>query len=103
MIRQVLWFRGLLSVPVLDPDLSPPPKLKGSKIREANDVRNCQYVGNRIARKFNGLIYFGTVTEKMGGAVLARQPDVIKLWQSVWKVVYDDQDTEELNRLEVID
>ena len=82
---------------------SPPPKLQGSNIREANGVRNCQYVGNRIARKFNGLIYFGTVTEKMGGAVLARQPDGSTLWQSVWKVVYDDQDAEELNRLELID
>ncbi len=37
------------------------------------------------------------------GAVLSRQPDGSTLWQSVWKVVYDDQDTEELNRMELID
>ena len=34
---------------------------------------------------------------------MARQPDGSTLWESVWKVAYDDQDAEELNRLELID
>ncbi len=33
---------------------------------------------------------------------MAKQPDGNRLWQIVWKVVFDDEDSEEKNRLELI-
>ena len=44
---------------------------------------------------FDGLLFVGTVAEKIRGAVLAKQPDGNRLWQAVWKIVFDDSDSED--------
>jgi hypothetical protein len=45
---------------------------------------------------------FGTVVKIMRGPILATQVDGTKLWQAVLKIFYDDEDIEQLNRLEII-
>jgi hypothetical protein len=82
---------------------SPPRKLHGTGIDKGNVVTTDQYVGIRIAKMFNGSVFFGTVAEKVSGAVLAKEPDGKRQWQAVWKVVFDDEDSEDMNRLEIID
>ena len=81
---------------------SPPRQLQGSEIGTATDVNSDPYIGKRIAKMFDGLLFFGTVAEKIRGAVLAKQPDGNRLWQAVWKIVFDDSDSEEMNRLEIM-
>ena len=41
--------------------------------------------------------------ERTRGPVTAAGVDGIKVLQSVWKIVYDDADTEQLTRLEIMD
>ena len=81
---------------------SPLRQFKGNVIGKDNDVTNDAYLGKRIAKLFDGKVYYGTVTEKNRGAVLAKQPDGSTQWQAVWKVVFDDADSEEMNRLEIM-
>ncbi len=56
----------------------------------------------KMAKELKGDIYFGNVVERIRGLVLAAQPDGRKVWQAVWKVVYDDADPEQFTRLEII-
>jgi hypothetical protein len=58
--------------------------LPGSDENEkANDLNTYPYIGKRIAKMFDGLLLFGTVTGKHGGAVLAMQPNGSRLWQAI--------------------
>ena len=82
---------------------SPPRKLKVSDIGMGNDGTFDQYIGKRIVKVFDGLVFLGSATEKIREVVLAKQPDGSTIWQIVWKVVFDDEDSEEMNRLEIID
>ena len=58
--------------------------------------------GGRVAKYFQGELYFGTVGERRTGAVLAPLANGIKVWQAVWNVGYDDGDFEHLSRLEIV-
>jgi hypothetical protein len=62
-----------------------------------------EYVDQIVARNFNDFIYFGTVVERIRGPVMAVGADGKKVLQAVWKIVYDDADTEQLTRVEIID
>lgn len=73
-----------------------PPKLA------LRSVETDEFAGKRLAKEFNGKVYFGNVMERIRGPVLAAEPNGNKVWQAVWKVVYDDADTEQLTRLEII-
>ena len=62
-----------------------------------------EFCGKRVAKSFAGKIYFGTVVERIKGAVLGdADSNGIRLWQAVWKIEYDDGDVEQQNRLEII-
>jgi len=95
------------------------PRLSGSLVPPANNARArsrsppraraatkfavAELCGMRVAKDFSGEIYFGTVVEKIKGAVLAA-PNAkgIRLWEAVWKIEYDDGDVEQQNRFEII-
>jgi hypothetical protein len=62
-----------------------------------------EFVNQRVAKFFKGCIYFGTVVERTRGPVTAVGADGMKVLQAVWKIVYDDADTEQLTRLEIMD
>ena len=58
------------------------------------------YLGKRLAKKFNGKFYFDNDVKRIRGLVLAAKTDGKNVWQAVWKVMYDDADTEDLTRFE---
>ena len=79
---------------------SPPPRRDKQPITE---IDKDEYIGKRIAKYFDNKIFFGTVVERIRGAVLADQATVSrKVLQVVWKIVYDDDDTEQMSRQEII-
>jgi hypothetical protein len=55
-----------------------------------------------VAKTIDDKIYFGTVFEKIKGAILAKQPDGIGLWQAVWSVECDNGDKEQLSRVDKV-
>jgi hypothetical protein len=62
-----------------------------------------EFINQRVAKFFKGCIYFGTVVERTRGPVTAAGADGMKVLQAVWKIVYDDADTEQLTRIEIMD
>jgi len=61
------------------------------------------FLGRRIAKKFDGVIFFGTVSDRARGPVVAvGASNGTRLLQAVWNVAYDDGDSEQLNRGEII-
>jgi hypothetical protein len=58
--------------------------------------------GCRVATLFDGKIVLVSVREKIRGAVLAPTSSGITEFQAVWKIEYDDGDTEQLNRKEIV-
>jgi hypothetical protein len=76
---------------------SPLLQFEENVIGKDNDVTNTAYLGKRIAKLFDGKVYYGTMTGENWGAMLAKQPDGSTQWHAVWKVVFDDVDSEEMN------
>jgi hypothetical protein len=64
---------------------------RGGNIENAVGYDLC---GRRVATFFDDRIYFGNVVKKMKGAVLAKQPDGMRIRQAAWNIGYDDGDTE---------
>ena len=61
------------------------------------------FIGKRIVKYFGRTISFGNVVERIRGAVFAKQHDTsIGVLQVVWKIVYDDEDVEQMSRTEII-
>jgi hypothetical protein len=97
------------TVPRLSGSLVPPANNARARSRSppraraANEFAVAELCGMRVAKDFSGEIYFGTVVEKIKGAVLAA-PNAkgIRLWEAVWKIEYDDGDVEQQNRFEII-
>ncbi len=79
-----------------------PPLNFSDKIPILETNSEDEYINKRVAQFFAGKVIFGTMVERIRGPVLAKQADGTKLWQVVWKMVYDDEDTKQLNRLEII-
>ena len=62
-----------------------------------------EFIGKRVAKHFGKSVFFGTVAEKIRGAVIAKEVGTSTgFLQVVWKIVYDDADDEEMNRKEII-
>ena len=72
------------------------------KATEQDDMVD-EFINQRVAKFFKGCIYFGTVVERTRGPVTAAGADGMKVLQAVWKIVYDDADTEQLTRIEIMD
>ena len=69
---------------------------------EADEI-TLDFLGRRIAKYFDGNLYFGTVSARVRGPVVEVGPsNGTQLFQAVWKIVYDDGDTEQLNRGEIV-
>jgi hypothetical protein len=61
------------------------------------------FIGKRVAQYFGNTVYFGSVVERIRGAVFAKQPDTgLGVLQVVWRIVYDDADVEQMSRNEII-
>jgi hypothetical protein len=61
------------------------------------------FVGRRVARNFYGDIFFGTVSGRVRGPVVAgRGANGTQLLEAVWNVDYDDGDNEQMNRVELV-
>ncbi len=74
---------------------SPSRKRKATQDDEIGD----KYMGKRVAKIFADSIYFGTVIERVRGPVVAAIDDGTRELQAVRKIVYDDEDTEQLTRI----
>jgi hypothetical protein len=62
-----------------------------------------EFIGNRVAKYIGSIAFFGSVVERIRGAVFAKQPDTgIGVFQVVWKIVYDDADVVHMTRTEII-
>lgn len=62
-----------------------------------------EFIGKRVAKKIGKSVFFGSVAEKIRGAVLAKEVGTSTgFLQVVWKIVYDDADDEQMNRKEII-
>ena len=54
-------------------------------------------------KKIGNELFFGFVSERIKGVVLGPAGESgVKEFQAVWKIVYDDGDTEEYNRLDIL-
>jgi hypothetical protein len=61
------------------------------------------FLGRRIAKNFDGGIFFGTVSGRVRGLVVVVEPgNETRLLQAVWKVAYDDGDSEQLSSVELL-
>ena len=77
------------------------PPRRGDK-QPIVEIDTDEFIGRRIAKLFDKALHFGTVVERIRGAVLASQPNVSqKVLQVVWKIVYDDKDDEMMTRQEI--
>ena len=85
-------------IPPANPLMAPRDRSRSPVFSEGatdSEFAGVDFCGRRVAKDFGGKIYFGTVAERIQGAVLAA-PDAkgIRLWQAVWKIEYDDGDAE---------
>jgi hypothetical protein len=61
------------------------------------------FIGNRVATQFGNSIFFGSVVEKIRGAVLGKEIGTSTgVLQVVWRIVYDDENVEQMNLKETI-
>ena len=81
---------------------SPSPSPSTRKRKHKPNIAIDEYVNHRVAKIFEGSVFFGTVVERLPRPVLAKEANETRVWQVVWKIQYDDGDAEELTRLEIV-
>jgi hypothetical protein len=92
----------VVTSPLVKPTTSTRPRSHSLVLPVLQEIA-VDFLGRRIANNFDGDVFFGAVSGRVRGLVVVAEPsNGTRLLQAVWKVAYDDGDSVQLIRVELL-